>query len=198
MIDTDSRLKSVFSKPPKVCFKRPPNIKDMICRAKLPPKRSYRTRVKKPGYRRCDKPTCRLCPYSGLEPSQVRESTSFFEETVAISSVIDCQTQNLLYKLECTKQECVTSEIPSIYLGETSKSAEVRTVGHLNTILQNYHASTRTPVGLHFQSAGHSHTDLQVTPFERIYSRNAHVRKAREAYMIDKFQLLTKGLNRYL
>ena len=198
MTETDSRLKGPFSKPPMVCFKRPPNIQDIICRSKLPPKRTYRTRLKKPGYRRCDKPTCRLCPYSGLEPSQVRESTTFFEETVDIKSVIDCQTRNLLYKIDCIKQECATSDIPSIYLGETSKSAETRTVGHLNTILQDCHASTSAPVGQHFRSIGHSHTDFQVTPFEKIYSRNAHIRKAREAYLIDKYQLLTRGLNRIL
>ena len=37
-----------------------------------------------------------------------------------------------------------------------------------------------------------------LTPFKKIYSRNAHIRKAREAYLIDKYQLLTRGLNRIL
>ena len=101
---------------------------------------------------------------------------------------------------DCIKQECATSDIPSIYLGETSKSAEVRTVGHLNRILQDCHASTSTSasVGQHFRSIGHSHTDFQVTPFKKIYSRNAHIRKAREAYLLDKYQILTRGLNRIL
>ena len=193
MLETDQRLSGAFPKPPMVCYKRPPNIKDLLCRSKLPPKRSHIVRAKKPGYRRCNKPNCRLCPYSGLDPGQVRESISFAHsgESIQIKSVLDCQTSNVLYELHCKKDS-----IP--YIGETSKTAETRTVGHLNTILQDCHAFTRTPVGQHFRSAGHSHTDLQVTPFEKIYSRNPFIRKAREAHLIDKHELLTKGLNRNL
>ena len=47
------------------------------------------------------------------------------------------------------------------YPGETSKTAEKRFVGHLNTVLQECHSATNTPVGQHFRSAGHSHTDIQ-------------------------------------
>ena len=72
------------------------------------------------------------------------------------------------------------------------KTAETRFVGHLNTILQDCHSATNTPVGQHFRSVGHSHTDIQVTPFETIKTKNPFVRKAREAYLIDKHQLLTK------
>jgi hypothetical protein len=38
--------------------------------------------------------------------------------------------------LECLKQ----------YLGETLKTAEKRFVGHLNTIVQQCHVNTKTPV----------------------------------------------------
>ena len=44
----------------------------------------------------------------------------------------------------------------------------------------------------YFRLPGHSHTDIQVTPFETIKTKNPFVRKAREAYLIDKHQLLTK------
>ena len=84
------------------------------------------------------------------------------------------------------------------YIGQTSKTAEKRTIGHLNTILQDCHASTRTPVGQHFCSPGHNHTDLQVTPFQKIYSWNPFVRKARETFLIDRHEHLTKGLNKEL
>ena len=176
-----------------VCFRRQPNIKDILCRAKLPPKRSHNVRVQKPGYRRCNKPSCRMCPYTGLQPGQVRDSISFAHsgDKIEIKSPIDCQTQNVLYELHCKKDS-----MP--YLGETSKTAEARFVGHLNTIIQDCHSNTNTPVGQHFRSAGHSHTDIQVTPFEKIKSRNPFVRKAREAYLIDKHELLTKGLNKKL
>ena len=193
MLESDQRLKEAFPEPPMLCFRRPPNIKDIVCRAKLPPKRSHTTRNMKPGFRRCKKPFCRLCPYSGLEPGEVSESVTIAHSgaVIPIKSVLDCQTENLIYELHCKKDL-----IP--YIGETSKTAEARTIGHLNTILQDCHASTKTPVGQHFRSAGHSHTDLQVTPFEKIHSRNPFVRKAREAYLIDRHELLTKGLNKKL
>ena len=136
---------------------------------------------------------CRMCPYSGLQPSQVRESITFAHsgEQIKIKSPIDCQTSNVLYELHCKKDS-----LP--YLGETSKTAEARFVGHLNTILQDCHKNTNTPVGQHFRSASHSHSDIEVTPFEKIYSRNPFVRKAREAFLIDRHDLLTEGLNRKL
>ena len=150
-------------------------------------------RVKKPGMRRCSKPSCRMCPYTGLQPGQVREFISFAHsgERIEIKSPIDCQDKNLLYELHCSKDS-----LP--YLGETSKTAEARFVGHLNTILQECHTNTKTPVGQHFRLPGHSHTDIQVTPFEKIKSRNPFVRKAREAHLIYKHQLINNGLNKIL
>ena len=53
----------------------------------------------------------------------------------------------MLYELHCKKDS-----LP--YIGKTSKTAEDRFVGHLNTILQDCHSNTKT----------HSHTDIQVTP----------------------------------
>ena len=98
MIESDGRLKGAFPKPPMVCFKRPPNVKDILCRAKLPPKRSHNVRIKKPGLRRCQKPKCRMCPYTGLQPGQVRECVKFARsgEEIKIKSPIDCQTSNVL------------------------------------------------------------------------------------------------------
>ena len=113
MLESDGRLKGAFPKPPMVCFKRPPNIKDILCRAKLPPKRSN-MRTKKPGMRRCTKPFCRMCPYTGLQPDQLREFISFAHsgERIDIKSPIDCQDSNVLYELHCVKDSLA-------YLGET-------------------------------------------------------------------------------
>ena len=58
------------------------------------------------------------------------------------------------------------------------------------------HENTNTPVGQHFRLPGDSHTDIQVTPFEKVKTRNPFVRKAREAYLIDKHELQTKVLNK--
>ena len=131
-----------------------------------------------------------MCPYTGLQPGEIRESITIGHsgEKIEIKTPIDCQTPNVIYELHCKKDF-----LP--YIGETSKTAEKRFVGHLNTILQDCHENTNTPVGQHFRSPGHSHTDIQVTPFEKMKTRNPFVRKAREAHLIDKHQLLEKGLS---
>ena len=85
------------------------------------------------------------------------------------------QTSNVIYELHCKKDSLA-------YIGETFKTAETRFVGHLNTILQDCHSNTSTPVDQNFRSAGHSHTDIKVTPIEKITSKNHFVRNAREAF----------------
>ena len=86
-----------------------------------------------------------MCPYTGLQPGQVREFISFAHsgERIDIKSPIDCQDSNVLYEGHCVKDSLT-------YIGETSKTAEARFVGHLGTVLQECHASTNTPVGQHF------------------------------------------------
>ena len=110
---------------------------------------------------------------AGLQPGQVREFIYFAHsgEKIDIISSIDCQDSNVLYEIHCVADSLT-------YLGETSKTAEARFVGHLVTVLQDCHASTNTPVGQHFRSVEHSRTDIQVTPFEKINLKNPLDRKA--------------------
>merc|ERR1712080_36793 len=46
--------------------------------------------------------------------------------------------------------------------------------------------------------AQETRSNLKITPFEKIRSRNPFIRKARESYLIDKHQLISKGLNKKL
>ena len=192
MVESDQRLLEAFPQPPMLAYKRPPNIKDLLIRAKLHPERKKMLpRRRKMGFKRCqNKDRCRLCPYTGLAPGEVvgKVTITHSGEVIPIKSALDCQTENLLYILLCTK--CLKQ-----YLGETSKTAEERCVGHLNTILQQCHVNTKTPVGQHFRAGGHSHSDVKFIPFEKIFSRDPFVRKARERMLINKHDLIEKGLN---
>ena len=199
MDSLDRTQKQVIPKPPMLCYKRPPNIKDLLCRAKLPPKRrEASSRRRKPGFRRCGKKNnCRLCPFTGLAPGEIKESVNFKHsgEVIPIKSVMDCQTRNILYKLDCMADKC--KEIPN--LGESKKRAEERFVGHLNTVNLDCYRDTNLPVGRHFRDTpGHSQKDMRFTPFEKIVSRDPFVRKARETELINKHGLLTHGLNKNL
>ena len=142
-----------------IVYKKPPNVKEILCREKLPVKKNERlSRRMKVGSRRCVKPNCRLCPFTKLNPGQVREEVNFKHtgETLPIKSVINCQTEGVLYKLDCMAKGC--NEI--CYVGETMKRAEERFVGHLNTINLDCYENTNLPVGRHYRDMpGHSQSD---------------------------------------
>ena len=116
-----------------------------------------------------------------------------------------CQSSNILYIGECTKGSggggaCLdrNQHGGTQYCGETGKTAEIRFVGHKNTIVQQCHTGTSPPVGDHFQSAGHTVADFVFTPVEQISSNNVFVRKAREKMWINNFDLIRNGMNKKL
>ena len=115
-------------------------------------------------------------------------------EEIPIKSAMNCQTENLLYVLLCKRCHQLRNW-PQQYLGQTSKTAEERFVGHVNTVVQQCHQNTKTPVGQHFRSGPHSPADIQFTPFEKVYSRDPFVRRARETNLINKHSFVTHGMN---
>ena len=115
-------------------------------------------------------------------------------EEIPIKSAMDCQTDNLLYILLCKRCHQLR-KLPQNYLGQSSKTAEERFVGHKNTVVQQCNINTKTPVGKHFREGAHSHADIQFTPFEKVYSRDPFVRRARETNYINKYSLVTHGMN---
>ena len=45
----------MFPKPPMVAFRQPPNIKALLCKAKLPSKRRFKPKRVIPGMKQCKK-----------------------------------------------------------------------------------------------------------------------------------------------
>ena len=175
-----------------VCYKRSKNIREQLCTARLPPPRSN-LRQQEDGFRRCKRPGCRLCPFTGLQPGEIQRAINIYStgEELNIRGRLDCQSKNILYIVTCKKDR-------KQYAGETGHTAEERFVGHKNTVVQAYHQGTEIAVGQHFQSIGHSVADLIFTPVEQIFSSNVFVRKVREKKLINQFDLIRRGLNRNL
>ena len=84
------------------------------------------------------------------------------------------------------------------YARETGQTAEERCSQHRNTVVQHCHQGTDKPVGKHFQGAGHSISDMRFTLVEKVFSNNIFVRKACEKQLINKFDLIRKGINKKL
>ena len=134
MLSEDIRLKSVFPKPPMVCYTRAKNIREELCTAKLPPARA-RVRDTSEGFKRCGKSGCRMCPFTGLQPGQLQKSVmvSSLGEEIPIRGNLTCQSSNLLYIVTCEKgsQNCPQNQ----YVGETGHIGEKRCSEHKNTVV---------------------------------------------------------------
>jgi hypothetical protein len=93
----DTEAKDTFPKPPMVAYKQPPNLKSVLCRAKLP--KSKNTKRTLAGLKRCYKP-CDSCPY-------VLSSKEFYStqtnEKFPITGAFNCNTEAIIYLITCAK-----------------------------------------------------------------------------------------------
>ena len=197
MTEADQRLLRAFKSPPIVCFTRTKNCRELLCKAKLPPPARPNLRTQGDGFRRCGK-GCRMCPFTGEETTNGRVlksvKISSTGEELQIKGKLTCHSENVLYLATCTK----CPDRPQ-YLGETQRRALDRLADHVGTVTQECHVNTRTPVGQHFRSAGHTVADLLFIPIKKLApGANAFERKSREKNLINKYNLIEVGLNKKL
>ena len=173
----DPYLKQVFSEPPLIAYRRPKNIKDLIIRAKVPSKAPCRPKRKIKGMSKC-----KGCPYIKQGKMVKATATDFKTE---ITDQVNCQTENIVYCIEC--QKCSVQ-----YIGETQRSLQERIAEHRGYIV-NHHRAKAT--GEHFNLPGHQLSDMRVTVVEKVRNNTAY-RKQREQMWIQHFNTKYKGLNK--
>ena len=99
-----------------------------------------------------------------------------------------CQIFYKVILLSYTKPVCRKQ-----YIGETGRPAYVRFKEHLDTAED---PDTTNPIGQHFQSAGHTKTDMKMIPFEKVQGNgNSATRKQREGFFINTYNLIIHVLN---
>ena len=109
-----------------------------------------------------------------------------FSATAEIRTIhdhIDCNSKNLVYMihcLPCNKQ----------YIGETKRRVKDRFNEHRRPVDRPTPSSRPTAVSDHFLSDNHSPNDIELIPLELIHSSRDALRKAREAYRIERGKLL--------
>ena len=175
----DLELKDTFPKPPMVAYKQPPNLKSVLCRAKLPNGKNTKRRIL--GMKRCLKP-CEMCPY-------ILNSKEFFStqtnEKFDVKGSFNCNTEGVVYLITCTK--CNKQ-----YVGQTGRKIVDRLKEHLYYIRKKKEAT-----GCHFSAEGHSNSDLRVQIIEKVVPNTSNMRLEREDLWIRT--LATKrpnGLNK--
>ena len=83
------------------------------------------------------------------------------------------------------------------YIGETKRRLIDRFNEHRRPVDKLTNSSKPTTVSEHFFCNNHNATDMQLIPLERVKSNRDSVRRAREAYLIERGQILEPhGLNK--
>ena len=167
----DPYLADVFPLPPLIAYRRPPNIRDKLIRAKVPDPPPARPKRNIPGMKKCN--DCPICPF--VTTGQTVKSTQT-KYSVAINLSVDCQTMNIIFMLGCRR--CKAQ-----YIGESQRTLQDRFSEHLGYV-RNPHTMKAT--GEHFNSKGHKQSGMMITIIEKVHKNSNIFRKQREKMFISK------------
>ena len=174
MLSSD-RCKSVFQHLPVVAFRRSPNLRDLLVTAKLT-SNSSNPQLPSGSFRCGKKCATGPCISHGLT-TYTLFSTG---ETRPIKSNLTCDTKNLIYMIQCNR--CNLQ-----YIGQTKRRLKDRFNEHRRTIDNANNKSKPATAAEHFLSSpNHTANDTLLIPIEKIFSNRYPIRKAREAFLIQK------------
>ncbi|KAL2084518.1 hypothetical protein ACEWY4_020036 [Coilia grayii] len=184
IIASDPSL-TCFTSTPRVVFKRPPNLRNLLVRAHNPPQPEHFLHQIPQGNYKCGQ--CAQCNFT--------TKTKIFHHPLTgkplhIKGVITCNTNNVIYMLRCP---CGLA-----YIGKTTRSLKTRIAEHRSNIRNH---NDKSPVAIHFTAASHNVSSLRYIGIEHVKSpsRGGDVNSLllkREAYWIYTLgTLFPKGLN---
>jgi hypothetical protein len=162
----DQKMNKIFPLPPMVAYRQPPNLKSVLCRAKLPQNSHSKRRLT--GMQPCNKP-CNTCPY-------IKKTKSFTssrsKQSFELKGLFTCATTGVIYLASCLK--CKKQ-----YVGQTGRKFQHRAMEHLNSIFHK----TNTK-GTHYSLPLHNHNDFSVLIIEKILPNTVNLRLEREEFWI--------------
>ena len=185
VVESDPRLGSVFKEPPKLVFRRPPNLRDLVVHSYVKPNNSNFLSDIPPGNYKCS--NCAQCGFTTkckhfTHPHNGRE--------IAIRGTITCSTTFVVYLIKCP---CGLA-----YVGKTTRALRTRISEHRSNIRCG---DERNPVAAHFKKFGHSISSFRywgIEKVERPFRGGDHglLLLQREAYYIYTLNTMApNGLN---
>ena len=184
ILSSSHRCSNVFKAAPFVAFRRTKNLNDVLVRSRL---RKPTQSTLPPGSFRCGS-NCITCNY--ITDGLINYTFTSTAETRSIKHHIDCNSTNVIYMVQCTRCD-------KQYIGETKRRLRDRFNEHRRLVDRPTTNSRFTAVSDHFLLPNHSAADMHLIPLELVTSNRDDVRKAREAFLIDRGQTLEpNGLNR--
>ena len=187
-------LLEVFPSNPMAGLRQPKNLGRMLCSSKLQQVRrstklKRNTHADAPGWKKCGKP-CPVCPYGLDDCNEVEAQVTGYKHR--ITAPVDCNTENCIYYWKCAKENC--SDYPRCeYIGMTSRSFKKRFSEHRDYPKRDV---LTEPSGEHFTQRGHNVAHLRGQVLEKVKSRDPYVLRARESFLIKKFDTFNNGLNK--
>ena len=181
LLSNDPTTAQIFTSPPLVSYRQPPNLRKLLTRAKLP------TINKQIPPEKCNNINCLCCNYISLPPRIFSPSN---HTTHTPDRNLKCTSRNLIYLIECTN--CNLQ-----YVGETGQQLNQRFTHHRSSI----RLKKPTNVALHFNLPDHSNLPLRIIPLEQCQTfpsplHTTSHRKHRERIWIFKLKSYSPfGLN---
>ena len=162
ILSTDQQTRDIFPQPPVVAYKRDLSLRDILVHS------TDSSSTKQPGSLACQRPRCQTCEFINLLTDIGGPKSTF-----TIRDHFTYMSENLVYCISCRR-------CSHIYIGETGRGLRSRIGEHLRSVRNN---TPGYPVAQHFNSAGHSITDVQVRGMRLCWGSNI-VRKQLEMRLI--------------
>jgi hypothetical protein len=199
MVHQDQRLGRTFPRVPRPVYRRGKNLKDILCRAKLPPRRPVRTRAaevnNRHGLTRCNRGTtragCIACAFITSRPAEVVKSVRITSTNTVINvdGRLNCKsTGGFLYLLW-------SSKVPTVqYLGSSGQTPGARLRQHRQDIMDGADKA----VAKHFRDTRSSVDNLMFRPFMKLTASSPAIRLHYEHKFLNEHDQINSGINRIL
>jgi hypothetical protein len=198
----DTRFTQTFPKVPKPVYRKGTNVKQLLCRAKLPQAHTIKTRAtareNQRGITRCnkglDRNNCRACPVLTKAPQDVIKEVKIHSsgKVVKVEGKLNCKSKSFLYVLESSKTPKGPGSPPSQYVGQSGTTVATRLKAHIRSIEDQ---DEEKAVGKHFKETHSTREDLVFTPIMTVKVNNPWVRLHYERRFMNQHGGVDKFLN---
>ena len=141
-----------------------------------------------PGWKKCGKGASTCCPFALPPTNQVTGQVTGY--THHVRDALNCQTVNCIYYWKCQNNN--GKEYPKCeYVGRTTRPFRIRLGEHKQYIRSE---NLEKPSDYHFNQPGHNQSHLSGLVLEKVKCLDPFVLKAREFYLIQKFDTFNNGV----